>query len=75
MIRVAVSGAAGRMGETVCEAVDEADDLELAGREDPTLRTRVAGPGPDRHLAPEIAAAEDLIRGGALLAAVQKEIA
>jgi 4-hydroxy-tetrahydrodipicolinate reductase len=37
MIRVAVSGAAGRMGETVCEAVDEADDLELTGRADPSL--------------------------------------
>ncbi|OZM69987.1 histidine ammonia-lyase [Amycolatopsis antarctica] len=34
------------------------------------LRTRVDGPGPDRHLAPEIAAAEDLIRSGALLDAV-----
>ncbi len=37
MIRVAVSGAAGRMGQTVCEAVEAADDLELAGRADPTL--------------------------------------
>jgi 4-hydroxy-tetrahydrodipicolinate reductase len=37
MIRVAVSGAAGRMGETVCEAVEEAEDMELAGRADPTL--------------------------------------
>jgi len=37
MIRVVVSGAAGRMGETVCEAVDDADDLELAGRADPAL--------------------------------------
>ncbi|GAA2963191.1 histidine ammonia-lyase [Actinokineospora diospyrosa] len=35
------------------------------------LRERVPGPGPDRHLAPEIAAAEDLIRSGALLAAVE----
>ncbi|WP_158886354.1 histidine ammonia-lyase [Amycolatopsis anabasis] len=34
------------------------------------LRTRVDGPGPDRHLAPEIAAAEDLIRSGAVLDAV-----
>jgi 4-hydroxy-tetrahydrodipicolinate reductase len=42
VIRVTVSGAAGRMGETVCQAVDEADDLELAGRADPALRTRVA---------------------------------
>ncbi|WP_028936754.1 histidine ammonia-lyase [Pseudonocardia spinosispora] len=28
------------------------------------LRASVPGPGPDRHLAPEIAAAEDLIRAG-----------
>ncbi|GLZ38422.1 histidine ammonia-lyase [Actinokineospora sp. NBRC 105648] len=34
------------------------------------LRERVPGPGPDRHLAPEIAAAEELVRSGALLAAV-----
>ena len=34
------------------------------------LRQHVAGPGPDRHLAPEIAAAEDLVRSGAVLAAV-----
>jgi 4-hydroxy-tetrahydrodipicolinate reductase len=39
MIRVAVSGAAGRMGQTVCEAVEEADDLELVGRADPALNT------------------------------------
>ena len=37
MIRVGVSGAAGRMGETVCEAVEEAEGLELAGRADPAL--------------------------------------
>jgi 4-hydroxy-tetrahydrodipicolinate reductase len=37
MIRVVVSGAAGRMGETVCDAVADADDLELAGRADPAL--------------------------------------
>ncbi|MGH2951495.1 MAG: 4-hydroxy-tetrahydrodipicolinate reductase [Solirubrobacterales bacterium] len=37
MISVVVSGAAGRMGETVCEAVDGADDLELGGRADPSL--------------------------------------
>jgi 4-hydroxy-tetrahydrodipicolinate reductase len=42
MIRVAVSGAAGRMGETVCEAVDGAEDLELAGRADPALDTPVS---------------------------------
>lgn len=37
MIRVGVSGAAGRMGEAVCEAVEEAEGLELAGRADPAL--------------------------------------
>ena len=37
MIRVAVAGAAGRMGQAVCAAVDGADDLELAGRADPAL--------------------------------------
>jgi 4-hydroxy-tetrahydrodipicolinate reductase len=42
MIRVAVSGAAGRMGETVCGAVEDADDMELVGRADPTLDTPLA---------------------------------
>jgi 4-hydroxy-tetrahydrodipicolinate reductase len=39
MIRVAVAGAAGRMGEAVCAAVDGAEDLELVGRVDPVLGT------------------------------------
>lgn len=39
MIRVAVAGAAGRMGETVCEAVRGADDMDLVGRADPLLNT------------------------------------
>jgi histidine ammonia-lyase len=38
------------------------------------LRDRVAGPGPDRHLAPDLAAAEELITSGALLGAVEAEI-
>ncbi len=37
MIRVAVSGAAGRMGQAVCEAVGAAEDTELSGRADPAL--------------------------------------
>ncbi len=37
MIAVAVSGAAGRMGQTVCAAVDGAQDMRLAGRADPLL--------------------------------------
>jgi 4-hydroxy-tetrahydrodipicolinate reductase len=38
-IRVAVAGAAGRMGATVCGAVDGADDMELVARADPALGT------------------------------------
>lgn len=37
MINVAVSGAAGRMGSTVCAAVEGADDMALVGRADPQL--------------------------------------
>jgi 4-hydroxy-tetrahydrodipicolinate reductase len=37
--RVAVAGAAGRMGQTGCGAVEAADDLELTGRADPALGT------------------------------------
>ena len=37
MTRVAVAGAAGRMGQAVCAAVAAAEDLELAGRADPAL--------------------------------------
>jgi 4-hydroxy-tetrahydrodipicolinate reductase len=39
VIRVAVAGAAGRMGETVCEAVEGAEDMQLVGRADPLLDT------------------------------------
>ena len=42
MIRVAVAGAAGRMGQMVCAAIDAADDLTLTGRADPVLDTPVA---------------------------------
>ncbi len=42
MIRVAVTGAAGRMGRMVCEAVDGADDLSLTGQADPVLGVAVA---------------------------------
>jgi 4-hydroxy-tetrahydrodipicolinate reductase len=37
VIRVAVAGAAGKMGEAVCTAVEEAEDTELTGRADPAL--------------------------------------
>jgi 4-hydroxy-tetrahydrodipicolinate reductase len=39
MINVAVSGAGGRMGQTVCDAVEAADDMALVGRADPLLDT------------------------------------
>jgi len=42
LIKVAVAGAAGRMGQTVCEAVEGADDMELTGRADPQLGTAVS---------------------------------
>lgn len=41
-IRVAVAGACGRMGQTVCGAVADADGLELVGRIDPALGVDVA---------------------------------
>ncbi len=37
MIAVAVAGAAGRMGQTVCGAVERAPDMELVARVDPAL--------------------------------------
>ncbi|MEA2401786.1 MAG: 4-hydroxy-tetrahydrodipicolinate reductase [Thermoleophilaceae bacterium] len=42
MINVAVSGAAGRMGETTCAAVEGAEDMALVGRADPQLQTSLA---------------------------------
>jgi 4-hydroxy-tetrahydrodipicolinate reductase len=41
-IRVAVAGAAGRMGQTVCDAVAGAEDMELVARVDPALDTTLA---------------------------------
>jgi 4-hydroxy-tetrahydrodipicolinate reductase len=42
MTRVVVAGAAGRMGETVCAAVEGAEGVELAGKADPALETTLA---------------------------------
>jgi 4-hydroxy-tetrahydrodipicolinate reductase len=50
MIRVAVAGAAGRMGEAVCAAVDGAEDLELVGRVDPVLGTALEEVLPDAQV-------------------------
>jgi 4-hydroxy-tetrahydrodipicolinate reductase len=42
VIRVGVAGAAGRVGVAVCEAVDAAEDLQLAGQADPALGIALA---------------------------------
>ncbi len=45
-----MAGAAGRMGETVCRAVERADDLELVARADPALDiplSEALGAGPE----------------------------
>jgi 4-hydroxy-tetrahydrodipicolinate reductase len=42
VIRVAVAGAAGRMGKMVCGVVEDAQDMTLTGRADPALGTAVA---------------------------------
>jgi 4-hydroxy-tetrahydrodipicolinate reductase len=50
LINVAVAGAAGRMGATVCTAVEGAEDMELVARADPALGTSLAealAAGPD----------------------------
>jgi 4-hydroxy-tetrahydrodipicolinate reductase len=41
VIQVAVAGAAGRMGQAVCEAVEGAEDTTLCGRADPALGTEL----------------------------------
>jgi 4-hydroxy-tetrahydrodipicolinate reductase len=42
VIRVGVAGAAGRVGVAVCDAVDAADDMQLAGQADPALGIALA---------------------------------
>jgi hypothetical protein len=39
------------------------------------LRSRVDGPGPDRHLSPEIEAAVDFVRSGSAVAAADAALA
>jgi 4-hydroxy-tetrahydrodipicolinate reductase len=50
MIRVAVAGAAGRMGQTVCAAIDDAEDMELIGRADPLLSKTLEEVLPDAEV-------------------------
>lgn len=42
MLRVAVAGAAGRMGQAVCDAVAGAPDMELVAQADPALGVELA---------------------------------
>jgi histidine ammonia-lyase len=57
---------------TAARALDLRTPLEpgpATGAVVTALRLRVAGPGPDRHLSPEIEAAVDFVRSGAAVAA------
>ena len=38
------------------------------------VRGRIGGPGPDRHLAPDLAAAEELVASGTVLGAVEAAV-
>jgi 4-hydroxy-tetrahydrodipicolinate reductase len=49
MIRVAVSGASGRMGSTACAAVEGAQDMELVARVDPALGVELAPALSEHH--------------------------
>ncbi|MGH3859463.1 aromatic amino acid lyase, partial [Actinokineospora sp.] len=63
---------------TAARALDLRKPLEpgpLTGAAVAALREHVEGPGADRHLAPEIAAAENLIRSGDLMNAVTRRTA
>jgi 4-hydroxy-tetrahydrodipicolinate reductase len=50
VIRVAVSGAAGRMGQTTREAVEAAQDMTLVGRADPRLSCDLSTVLPDAEV-------------------------
>ncbi|HET9162175.1 MAG TPA: 4-hydroxy-tetrahydrodipicolinate reductase [Solirubrobacterales bacterium] len=61
MIRVAVSGAAGRMGSTVCAAVEGAEGIELSGRADPALGVGLAEVLPDADVVVEFSTPETVL--------------
>ena len=59
---------------TAARALDLRAPLEPAAATEAVralLRTHVAGPGPDRHLAPEIESVAELVRSGAVVAAAE----
>lgn len=57
-IKVVVSGAAGRMGETVCGAVTDAEGMELVGRADPQLDSSLEEALPDADVMVEFSTPE-----------------
>ncbi|MDQ1616001.1 MAG: histidine ammonia-lyase [Actinomycetota bacterium] len=62
---------------TAARALDMRSPLEpspATGAVIAALRTRVPGPGPDRHLSPEIEAATELVRSGAVVAAANSAL-
>ena len=69
MIRVAVAGAAGRMGETVCAAVEGAEDMELVGRADPALGRTLEDVLPDAEVLVDFTQPDTALRERARLPA------
>ena len=61
MINVAVSGAAGRMGQTVVAAVEGADDMALVGRADPQLETALQDVLPDADVVVDFSTPETAV--------------
>jgi 4-hydroxy-tetrahydrodipicolinate reductase len=70
VIRVAVSGAAGRMGQAVCETIEAAGDTELSGKADPSLGTALADVLPEADVVVDFTTPDTaLANGEACLAA------
>jgi 4-hydroxy-tetrahydrodipicolinate reductase len=65
MIRVAVSGAAGRMGATACEAVEGGQGVELTGRADPAFDTPLADVLADADVVVEFSTPETALENAA----------
>jgi 4-hydroxy-tetrahydrodipicolinate reductase len=61
LINVAVSGAAGRMGQAVVAAVEGADDMALVGRADPQLETSLQDVLPDADVVVDFTTPETAI--------------
>ena len=79
-LRLSVEGLAEVLGIeilTAARGLDLRDPLKPAPATAAVitaLRERVPGPGPDRYLSPEIAAAVDLVRSGAFIAAANSAL-